>query len=116
MGRRAEENARHFTEMATLRHGHAEARLRFEHKREKYRRFVREKDVDLYRNQRRAGLGLPVEFTDFTDAPTVDVHLHLDTLKAKLSVTDSETQLLRHKLERVNMAASASASAIERKL
>jgi hypothetical protein len=102
---RADENVRHQSEMAVLRHKLAEAKLRYQVRREKHRRLLREKDVDLYRTQRRASRGLPVEFTDFTDAPPVDVKLHLDVLRAKLDVTNSEKQLLLHKLDRVTLAA-----------
>jgi hypothetical protein len=99
------EAVRHATEVAALRHRLSEIKLRREVQQERHRRLLREKDVDLFRTRRIVTRGSAVEFTDFTDAPTVDIKLHLNVLKAKLAVTDSEKQLLRHQLHRVSSAA-----------
>lgn len=109
----ADEEVRHATELCSLYHRCEELQCKCRQAEETGRRALREKDIDLFRVGGRMSHGHSVNFTDFSDAPTSDVRLHLDVLRSKLAVRDAERQLLKHRIDRANMSVRSAAAAAE---
>jgi hypothetical protein len=66
---------------------------------ENLKRTMREKEIDMVRIRGKLEQGQTVSASDFSDAPVKDPQLKLDVLRARLSVLDSERQLLRSRLK-----------------